>query len=51
MSLNKFRRMAFLASRTAGDVNAVKRGKIGQRVANRIMGRAASKAMRGAWFK
>lgn len=51
MTLNKLSRWLFLASRTARDVNAVRRGKVAQRVGNRIMGRATSKLMRGVWFK
>ena len=29
-----------------GDVNAVRRGRIGQRIARRVAGKAASRAMR-----
>ena len=32
-----------------GDVRAVQTGRIGERIANRIIGRLVSKAMRGVW--
>jgi len=47
--INQARRALFLANRTLGDVNAIKRGRIGQRVTNRVLGRVASGLMRGLW--
>lgn len=49
MSIAKWRRAFYLTSRTLGDVQAVKRGRVGQRITNRIVGRAMSKAMKGVW--
>lgn len=51
MTLNKLSRWLFLANRTARDINAVKRGRIGQRIGNRVAGRVASKLMKGAWLR
>lgn len=47
MSLNSWRRGLFLTQRTIGDVNAVKRNRIEQRVWNRILGRVMSNVMKG----
>ena len=47
--LNQARRALFLANRILGDINAVKRGRIGQRVTNRVLGRVASGLMRELW--
>ncbi len=33
-----------------GDVNAVKKGKVGKRVARRVVGKATGRAM-GRWFR
>lgn len=49
MNLSKLARAFGKAAVITRDVNAVKRGRIGQRVVNRVVGRAASKAMRGIW--
>lgn len=49
MSIAKWRRAAYLTSRTLGDVQAVKRGRVGPRIANRVMGRMVSRLMRGLW--
>lgn len=51
MNLNTLSRILHLTNRTVRDVNAIQRGKIGQRIGNRVMGRLVSKAMKGAWFK
>lgn len=48
-SLNTWRRWLFLGSRALGDAQAVKRGRIGQRVVNRTVGRQVNKAMKGIW--
>lgn len=51
MSLNKLSRLLHVTNRTVRDVNAVKRGKVAQRVGNRVMGRATSNLMKRAWFR
>lgn len=43
------RRGTYLVSRTLGDVRAAQTGRIGQRIANRIMGRLISRMLRGLW--
>ena len=47
--INQARRVLRLTERTLGDIQAVQRGRIGQRLANRIMGRAVSRLTRGLW--
>lgn len=32
-----------------GDAQAVRRGRVGQRVVNRVVGRGLSRLMRGVW--
>lgn len=32
-----------------GDAQAVRRGRVGQRVVNRVVGRGVSRLMRGVW--
>lgn len=49
MSLSKLARWLGKASVRTRDVNAVAKGRVPQRVANRVMGRAASRAMRKLW--
>ena len=47
-----FRKIARVAHRTevaARDAQAVKRGRIPQRTANRLMGKAVGRLMRGLW--
>ncbi|AQS55696.1 hypothetical protein [Novibacillus thermophilus] len=46
MSLNKTRGFLYTLARLLGDVNAVKKGKIGKRIARRAAGRATGKALR-----
>ncbi len=48
-SLTSLRRTLYLASRTAGDLQAIKRGRIGPRITNRVAGRAVNRSMRGLW--
>jgi hypothetical protein len=36
----------YLIARTMGDVNAVKRGRVGRRIGRRIAGKATGKAFR-----
>ncbi len=46
MSIRRTRRFLYLLARILGDVNAVKRGTAGKRVARRMTGRATGKALR-----
>lgn len=43
------RRKLFLAQRTIGDVKAVTRGRIWQRIWNRWIGRKSNRLMRKVW--
>lgn len=45
MKINKVRRALHLTNRTLGDINAIKRGKIGNRIFNRVLGRIFHIAM------
>lgn len=49
MSLSKLARLLGKASVYTRDVNAIAKGRASERLANRIMGRLASKAMRKVW--
>lgn len=42
----KIRSILYLLARLLGDVNAVRRGRIGQRIVRRVAGRAAGRALR-----
>lgn len=44
--MNSFRSFLYLLARILGDVNAIKKGTIGKRVANKIIGRASGKLFR-----
>lgn len=46
-TIGKTRRVGYGLMRLLGDVNSVRRGRIGQRVANRALGRVAGRAIRG----
>lgn len=46
MSINKVRRVLYRVSRILGDVNAVKRGTAGKRIARRAAGKQAGKLLR-----
>ena len=46
MSLNKTRGFLYWLARLLGDVNAVKRGTVGKRIARRAAGRATGKTLR-----
>ncbi|WP_035177224.1 hypothetical protein [Alkalihalobacterium bogoriense] len=46
MNINRIRRTLYKISRLLGDVNAVKRGKVGKRMGRRVVGRATGKAIR-----
>ncbi|HVL37816.1 MAG TPA: hypothetical protein VM328_00365 [Fimbriimonadaceae bacterium] len=50
MSINKTRGFLYLLARFLGDVNAVKRGTVGKRVARRIVGKATGRGL-GRLFK
>ncbi|GMU86212.1 MAG: hypothetical protein AMXMBFR48_14540 [Ignavibacteriales bacterium] len=45
MTINKIRTFLYTAARLLGDVNAVKKGKIGERILRRIAGKAAGKLL------
>ncbi len=49
VSINKARRATHRATVLLGDIQAVKRGRIGERIANRLMGRLVARLMRGLW--
>ncbi|MCC5839413.1 MAG: hypothetical protein JJT96_04740 [Opitutales bacterium] len=40
-----FRSFLYALARLLGDVNAVKRGRVGRRIGRRVVGRAAGKGM------
>ncbi len=40
MSINKVRNVLYTVARVLGDINAVQKGKIGQRIARRAAGKA-----------
>ncbi|MBM7631081.1 hypothetical protein [Geomicrobium sediminis] len=50
MSLNKTRNKLYKAARILGDVNAVKKGRVGRRVARRAAGRVTGRGL-GKLFK
>jgi hypothetical protein len=50
MSLNKTRSFLYALARFLGDVNAVRRGKIGQRIGRRVAGKIVGKLF-GKFFK
>ena len=41
-----FRSLLYVVARLLGDVNAVRRGRIGQRIVRRLAGRATGRALR-----
>lgn len=43
------RRWAHRTSVLLGDARSVQRGRVGQRITNRVIGRGVSKLMRGVW--
>lgn len=49
MDFNKARRATHRATVLLGDAQAIKRGRIGQRITNRLMGRLVARLMRGLW--
>ncbi len=50
MSISKSRSALYLLARLLGDVQAVRRGRVGERVARRVAGRAAGRLL-GALFR
>ncbi|TWK39679.1 hypothetical protein CHCC20347_4435 [Bacillus paralicheniformis] len=50
MSINKIRSALYKSAKILGDVNAVKNGTIGKRIARRAAGKAAGKIL-GKLFK
>lgn len=46
MNINKIRSALYKTARFLGDVNAVQKGKVGQRVARRTAGKAVGKAFK-----
>ncbi|WP_273130027.1 hypothetical protein [Bacillus weihaiensis] len=45
MSINKIRSLLYGSAKILGDVNAVKKGKIGQRIGRRIVGKITGRLM------
>lgn len=45
MSINKSRGLLYRLTRILGDVNAVKKGRVGRRVARRAAGKATGRGM------
>ncbi|MCC5841876.1 MAG: hypothetical protein JJT96_17305 [Opitutales bacterium] len=43
--MSGFRSFLYALARLLGDVNAVKRGRVGRRIGRRVVGRAAGKGM------
>ena len=50
MTINKTRRFLYWLARLLGDVDAVRRGRLGRRIARRAAGKAASRGL-GKLFK
>ena len=46
MSINKTRGILYTIAKILGDVNAVKKGKIGKRVGRRVAGKATGRLLR-----
>ena len=46
MSINKTRGFLYWLARILGDVNAVKKGKVGRRIGRRIAGKGAGRILR-----
>lgn len=45
------RRLIYLLARLAGDITAIRRGRIWQRIGNRMIGRAAGRVLARLWFR
>lgn len=50
MSINKVRSALYSLAKLLGDVNAVVKGKIGQRIVRRVVGKATGRVF-SKWFK
>ncbi|WP_170885655.1 hypothetical protein [Bacillus alkalicellulosilyticus] len=46
MNINQVRRILYKVSRLLGDLNAVKKGKVGKRIGRRVAGKATGRALR-----
>ncbi|UOE93548.1 hypothetical protein [Alkalihalobacillus sp. LMS39] len=46
MNINQIRRTLYKIGRVLGDINAVKRGKVGKRIGRRVVGKSTGKAIR-----
>lgn len=46
MTINKTRNLLYKMSRILGDIEATRKGKIGQRIRRRIAGKIAGRALR-----
>lgn len=46
MKINKVRRGLYKTARILGDINAIKKGKVGKRIGRRIVGRQTGKVIR-----
>lgn len=46
ISINKIRNVLYKVARLLGDINAIRRGKIVQRIKRRIAGKIAGRALR-----
>lgn len=46
MRINNIRKVLYAISRILGDVNAVKKGKVGKRIGRRVAGKGTGKMMR-----
>lgn len=50
MSLNKLRSALYRLAKLLGDVNAIRRGRVGRRIARRLAGKATGRFL-GRWFR
>lgn len=46
MSINKIRNILYKIARVLGDIEAIRKGKLGQRIRRRIAGKIAGRALR-----
>ena len=49
MTLTTLRRACYWLARRLGDVQAVRRGRVGRRIANLLIGRIVGRAARALW--
>lgn len=49
MTISKTRSLLYSLARWLGNISAAKRGRVGERVANRAIGRGANKILRKLW--